>query len=580
MDKRLGFLFALLLAATPLIGQEDAGRVIEFESLRLRAENPFTRAQASDTLRKLANDKANAPHLRETLRARKHLLDDPRPIVRWNIAVAIIRVGDMPEAEDAYRVFERDVRDTLYSTSIGAVEMLGELRTERSREILRAAAASSPDDDVRDAAQGALAPRNEGFGGDGDGFDFAPSRRNDDNATTAERERSPAERLAQARFAVENLPSSSALATLADLTRYRGGFVLENERTTWSELVGPVALRLMRFLRQENPPSPMDVRNAARIIGVGGDAVTPTLIAALEDPLPHVREAAAFALLVSVTTAEGRPVDPVPPDVPGAVVFSLADESPKVRRYAAVLLGRTGATDYRRDLTMALSDPDRRVRVAAGRALMELGESPERTQAMAALRTALRETPEGQKADILEALGETLGADELRAFVRSDSPQLAYAAAALLAERENAELWQLVADTGGDDRPWVREAVQRAVAGRFASDNPWMEAFVGLNTPPDADATPAAQTALVVAGKGWEYFADTSVEMPVVGAVVRVNGDAEHPLRTDALGRFVLPTTANEGYDIHVEAEGYVPLDVYRSAGERGQPLTIRLHRD
>ena len=126
----------------------------------------------------------------------------------------------------------------------------------------------------------------------------------------------------------------------------------------------------------------------------------------------------------------------------------------------------------------------------------------------------------------------------------------------------------------------MRNAVQRAVAGRFVVDNPWMAAFVGLNTPPAADAAPAASAALVVGGKGWDYFSESAVEMPVVGAVVRIGGDAANTRTTDALGQFELPTDANEGYDIHVEAEGYVPLDVYRSAGESGQPLVIRLHRD
>jgi len=104
-----------------------------------------------------------------------------------------------------------------------------------------------------------------------------------------------------------------------------------------------------------------------------------------------------------------------------------------------------------------------------------------------------------------------------------------------------------------------------------------MAAFVGLNALNTPQTMPAAAPkGVVVGGGGWDYFSETPVEMPIVGAVVRVG--EEEPRITDALGQFELPT--HEGEEIHVEAEGYIPLDVYRSGGEPDVPFVIRLHRD
>lgn len=544
------------LVVFPLGAEETAKRLIEFEALRLRAENPFTRAQASAALREIAEDPAHVSPLRETLRSLRALLDDPSPVVRWNVAGAIIRVGGMEEEEDAYRLLERDAFDPQYSTSIGAVEVLGELGTDRSREILRRVAAGSPDEDVRDAAQGALRlplPRQE---------ESVPNL-----FSVSERELSPEERLAQARFALENLPNSVALATLADLTRFREGFVVDRQRTTWGELVEPVAFSLMRFLRRENPPSPMDIRNAAKVLGVGGEGVLPILLAALEDPLPHVREAALFALLVAVTDAEGNPLEVIPSEVPAAVVFSLRDPSPRVRRYAALLLAKTGAAVSRRELLLAREDPDLRVRAAVLRAL---GGSLEEAWGL------FQSAPEEGKPVLLETLAPLWSTERLEELARSESPSLAYVAAGLLAGRDDANLSGLLAHAAEEKRPWIREIAYRLAEGRFSFENPWMAAFLGWEMPTASEGRSSGGQ--VVAGAGWEYFSETALEMPVVGARLTLNGEPNQTLRTDIRGRFELPSFSPQGYDIHVEAEGFLPLNVY--VADLAQPLVIRLHRD
>ncbi|MBM3213870.1 hypothetical protein FJZ36_03020 [Candidatus Poribacteria bacterium] len=569
---------ALVLIATSgsAAPSDDAERAVTFQTARLTADNPFTRASATDELRRLSAVEANREALRGAVAALKPLLQDPQPVVRWNAAVVVARVGDDAAAQAAHAALERDTRDDLYSVRIGAVEALGELGTPRAHELLTTVAETDDDEEVVDAARTQLGPP-PGRGNAFDAFGGAPEGPDQQDRAGGfwmlgagdEDSESPASALSRARDAAARAPAPDALATLADVSRFRGGFVTDEETVSLPDAFRPAVLPIMRMLRAGSPLSPMDARNAAWALGVSGSL--PMLIAALEDPLDATREAAAAALLVAVTDVSGvGRADAGTAEVADALVFSLSDPSEPVRRIAALTLGKVRSERHRRDLHMALDDKSPRVRAAAAWALAQMPPSDEREAALARMRHEEATSPDAIFA--LLSLGPPDLVELLASALSGGDPAVSYAAAAALAEM-GADGIPALRELPDGAPPWARDGAQRAFASIFG--NAW--AVPVSEASGDAGDGQVTVPVLVMAGGGWRHLSLVRMERPVPGAQVRVSGVAS-PSVTDELGWARLKMPVDTALTVRVEAKGYVTADVSVDAAAGTQePIIVRL---
>jgi HEAT repeat protein len=140
------------------------------------------------------------------------------------------------------------------------------------------------------------------------------------------------------------------------------------------------------------------------------DAV-PALVKALNDPHPHVADAAASALkrIAGAPSPAAGPPTPVPapgPVEPPAVidlVDMLRNEDASLRRIAVVALGETRAVgrDAIPGLVEVLEDEDEAVRREAARVLGKIGA----VAAVPSLVVALSDAPDLVRVSVAEALG-------------------------------------------------------------------------------------------------------------------------------------------------------------------------------
>jgi HEAT repeat protein len=114
------------------------------------------------------------------------------------------------------------------------------------------------------------------------------------------------------------------------------------------------------------------LRKWEKCVALGGVAVEP-LIAALDDEVTDVRQAAARAL---GRLGDARAAEPL--------IAALTDRDSSVRGSAAQALGRLGDVKAVEPLIAALTDDDRTVPQAAAGALDKLGWQPDRTESGAA----------------------------------------------------------------------------------------------------------------------------------------------------------------------------------------------------
>ncbi|MDA1192484.1 MAG: carboxypeptidase regulatory-like domain-containing protein, partial [Candidatus Poribacteria bacterium] len=93
---------------------------------------------------------------------------------------------------------------------------------------------------------------------------------------------------------------------------------------------------------------------------------------------------------------------------------------------------------------------------------------------------------------------------------------------------------------------------------------------------------PTTLTGQLLSGGGWEHFAPSRMEFPLAGVTVRIIGETETTLTTNAQGRFTLENAPEGVYDLRVEVEGYLPMQriVPFYVDGSGGDLTFRLHRD
>ncbi len=136
----------------------------------------------------------------------------------------------------------------------------------------------------------------------------------------------------------------------------------------------------------------------------------PALVGALNDPHPHVAEAAASALkrIADAPASADEPTTPAPSTVDSPTVIALIDmlrdEDASLRRRAVVALGETRSVgrDAIPELVEVLEDKDEVVRREAARALGKLGASA----AVPSLVVALSDAPDDLvRVSAAEALG-------------------------------------------------------------------------------------------------------------------------------------------------------------------------------
>ncbi|MBT3268716.1 hypothetical protein HN371_16295 [Candidatus Poribacteria bacterium] len=587
----LAALSVFLMASAALMAQdgiEDVGRAVNFQLSRMTALNPMTRARASDELRAYAARPDGAEHVRGKLDQILPLLEDALPVVRWNAAVMTATLGDSEQAALAYDVLHADAASEDYSIRLGLVDAVTAIGpTPEVIALLEDLAQNDDDEEVRGVAEEALwnierAPPEESPDDDW-GFDpvefFGGGDDDEDGGDGEPREvmltgQQAADRIASV---VRRFPQLDAIETASQLTNWRRDMDFDGDRRPVSEFLAPGVPRLVEFIRSEPAPPARYLRYAARVLGVAGDEAFEALVVALEDERGYTREAAAFGLLWSITTQDGRlDEESRYRDAAAALVFSLTDEVPAVRAHAAVALGRAALPTYGRDLAFALEDEDCRVSLAAAQALTSLedGARAEDTQsARERLAAASQSEDEATTLRVLEAAvwrGDDAHEARAMSLLLTDAPAMAFIAGHYLREEGGPDARAALRSAREDERPWVRHAAGARV--------------------PTNGAAPAHEAGLhgkVVRGEGWGYFSPLDAEMPLAGALLTYEGPTAGAATTDALGRFHVPGLPAGRYNVGVAADGHladafvvvIPDEHDEGAGEEARPTVVRLHR-
>ena len=560
------------IAQSQSVDDEDVARSVYFEIRRLEAQNPSTRARATAQLRTLSLQPDAREELESALPKLRKLLEDEQSIVRWNSAVTLIRCEDADSVEHAYDVLRKDAVDPLYSVRLGVIETLIDIGpTDAALSILQELAEHDDDSEVQDEASYALDRIH----------DVARERRRRLNEpepdspnqqpgpTSAPWQREePDPELVVATFTddLRRLPNREAFESVTESIEGLAAFDIDGASISISSLLAPELPNLLAWVRSQDDPDPMTIRLAAKLLGRGDRTTLEALVPALEDDASHVRAAAAFALMLSAAELDGAARGPESPmDVAAPLVFSLADEAPDVRAYAAIALGKSRSTRYTRDLLRLLEDPNVRVRAAAARALTELGEEGASSPALQQMNALLAMDDSASKALALDALGamRAPGArDYAERLIWSDEPSVAYAAGAVLVALRDGRIPRARSDELEDPRPWIQQAAQiamRTPQGTRRRRPNWNQAGrVVAADGAEPSAEPGTMRGRVEAGAGWEFYSVRPVEVPLTDATVAYDGPVSGTIATDTRGDFTIPDIPPGIYQLRVSCGGYL----------------------
>ncbi len=267
--------------------------------------------------------------------------------------------------------------------------------------------------------------------------------------------------------------------------------------------------RASRLLGRSDIPSALKRALAEALGEIGDPRAIPALVGALKDENERVRRAAAVAL--------GRIGAPAVP----ALIGALKDADREVRRAAAEALGRIGDREAVPALIGALKDADWEVRGAAAEALVRIG-----APAVPALVGALKDENGWVRGAAAEALG------------RVGDPR---AVPALVGALEDAEEWVRRAAAGALGRIGDREAVP-ALVGALEDADWWVReaAAEALGRIGDREAVPALTEALKDAYERVRRAAAWALgeigDREAVPALVGALKDADREVRRAAAG--------------------------------------------
>ncbi|GIX06910.1 MAG: hypothetical protein KatS3mg115_1313 [Candidatus Poribacteria bacterium] len=539
-------------------GQRRGPERVDWSELLSRSE-PEARLEALEELLRATE----APWAREPYRsvvpALRPLLKEEDSRLRQRAAVLLVRLLGAEEGQEALELLQQEVESPDPEVRRLLVQSAEELDPELGEPILERLAEDA-DPEVRAEAEAVLQARRmrqrafEARDQNGGPPPMPPEGL--PWTRQGEEPPDPAQLLREAQDALERLPALDALERLAELARNREGFVVGEEVTTWPALLAPHVGRLLEWLR-EGSADPMACRYAAHLLGIAGEEAVVALVAALEDPDPQVRRTAAFALMWSLADAEGNPLSPPWARLAGdALSFSLQDDDPPVRSYAALGIGLAGARRYHADLrSLAQSDPDERVRIAAVRGwlLLEPGSGAVRELLQ---RWAAQQGEGGWGAQqLLARLGDPEAQAVLWRALQEGEPRRVYEAAGALATVLHPEDRVRLEALRGSDRPEVREAATRLLRHLGMEPAPRRRAF---RLRPIGEE-PEPSVGRVELGPGWYYFSPYPIAIPLPDAQIAYTGPENGAVKVDSLGSFRLETLPLAVYNGRLEAPGTLP---------------------
>ena len=249
------------------------------------------------------------------------------------------------------------------------------------------------------------------------------------------------------------------------------------------------------------------------VIGKAGRDALPDALAALKDPAPEVRAAAAGGL-GSIDDSARRGGAEASPAVRPALLAVVNDGDARVRAAAVGSLGNVGGAGAAEAIRPALRDADPAVRKAAATACGDLGEA----DAAAHLVPLLKDADEDVRRAVARSLGDLGGADALAgltAALADASPKVRDAAADALGYLGEAAVPALLKALGDSENSVQRFAVnalgrigdRRAVPGlvaMFQSDPNWLRSDVAEALGDIGGPEAVAALAAVMQGKSGE----------------------------------------------------------------------------
>ncbi|HJN14116.1 MAG TPA: HEAT repeat domain-containing protein [Armatimonadota bacterium] len=204
--------------------------------------------------------------------------------------------------------------------------------------------------------------------------------------------------------------------------------------------------------------------NAAHVLSEWGAPALGGMLAAVESDNPHARQAALFALCVTV----GKHPDLATEDMGAAAGRAMGDDVPSVRRWAMDLAGGLGDVAPIATLVDHLTDPDRQARRKARRAVAKLGEAvlPE----LSARVSACEEIWPGQMlGKALGALGE-VGVQCALPLVDHPNPTARYIAGCALAESGSSDAMPGLLKLAQENDPDIAATAMWGLSTQFTDE--------------------------------------------------------------------------------------------------------------